>query len=1252
MEDWKQRFDKNTLERGKVSFLNKRVDDLKEINGGYTAAVLSRERFPVTVRMPGGSLGRMSCSCSVSRMGRNCEHMAAVLYAIEDREKAAEEAGRKRAREQRRQAAEQQKPREAQREEYELLGTPWPQNQDIAETEDVGEDIEELEHYSYFDGTQIKASVKIPERAYQEGEQLRRQGKFKLEKIFSGYEQMSGEILGQAEAKGKNGREEFNLRMVFSRTQIRAFECGCPKCRKDYYIWNPRKTDCAYKAEMMREVADYLNTHNVGDATDRNGQKLFYFYRGQRANSVTAEATRKESLRLLPRLLNKDGELSVSFKVGENKLFVVKKLDEFCENVKASATDTYGTSTRINHSSENFTEKGREWIRFISRIVSEEEELQRRLMEGRYYNAYRKNGIGSELSLFGWRLDEFYQLMGSDSVDYEEKSGGEKRKGTLVCGESNPRVAMRISQEQLEGDEEFHGIKVEGSLPELYYGTEDAYYISGDHLYRVDREFVKDIEPLAALAKGDTFSFHVGRNHMSEFYYRILPRLQEVAEVTEMEPEKVRSYLLPDVRFIFYLDAEEQNVTCRAYGRYGEREVDLLDVLTPRESGNPEYFRDKAREEEVLAKVRQWLPEIDWQKRELHCGGREELIYQMMESGTEKLLELGEVRCTRRFMGYHTVRSVKVSVGVSVASDLLELTISTEDVPESELLDILAGYRAKKKYYRLKDGSFVNLEDSSMDMLTELMDTTHIKPRELVKGKIRLPMYRTLYLDKMLEEHEDVYSSRDSRFREVVKGFKTVKDADFEEPGSLSKVMRKYQKNGYKWLRTLEAWQFGGILADDMGLGKTLQVIAVLLAAKQEGRSGTSLVVTPASLIFNWGEEFHRFAPELTVSLITGTQEERQAKIEAWQEADVLVTSYDLLKRDIVLYEDKQFQYEVIDEAQYIKNQTTAAAKAVKVVNSRVRYALTGTPIENRLSELWSIFDYLMPGFLFSYEVFKREMETPIVKNGDETAMKRLQKMVGPFILRRRKEDVLKDLPEKLEESRYVRFDSPQQKLYDGQVLHMRESIARQDDADFNKNKMLILAELTRLRQICCDPSLCFEDYHGESAKLEACLQLILSAMDGGHRMLVFSQFTSMLDILKEKLSEAGIAYYTITGSVPKDRRLQLVKEFNEGDVPVFLISLKAGGVGLNLTGADMVIHYDPWWNQAVQNQATDRAHRIGQTKKVTVYKLIAKNTIEEKIEKLQETKKNLADQVIGGQTGQLGSLTREEILELLEVDS
>ena len=381
---------------------------------------------------------------------------------------------------------------------------------------------------------------------------------------------------------------------------------------------------------------------------------------------------------------------------------------------------------------------------------------------------------------------------------------------------------------------------------------------------------------------------------------------------------------------------------------------------------------------------------------------------------------------------------------------------------------------------------------------------------------------------------------------------------------------------------------------------------------------------------------------------MSGTLPSRKKTLKEVDEGgvDVLITSYDTLKRDIALYEGLSFHICVLDEAQFIKNAKAAVAKAVKVVKAEHRFALTGTPIENRLSELWSIFDFLMPGFLYAGTEFTRRFETPIVKEKDEAATQKLKKMTAPFVLRRCKEDVLKDLPTKLEEVRYARISGEQQKVYDAQVLHMKGML--EDGGERGEDKIRIFAELTRIRQICCDPSLLFENYQGESAKREACLELIRSAMDGGHRMLVFSQFTSMLALLEKDLREADIPYYVITGSTPKEKRLSLVHAFNDGDVPVFLISLKAGGTGLNLTGADVVIHYDPWWNLAVQNQATDRAHRIGQTRQVTVYRLILKDTIEEKILKLQDAKKDLADAILEGSTESIMSLSSEELLALL----
>ena len=336
----------------------------------------------------------------------------------------------------------------------------------------------------------------------------------------------------------------------------------------------------------------------------------------------------------------------------------------------------------------------------------------------------------------------------------------------------------------------------------------------------------------------------------------------------------------------------------------------------------------------------------------------------------------------------------------------------------------------------------------------------------------------------------------------------------------------------------------------------------------------------------------------------------------------------------------------MIDEAQYIKNAAAAASKCVKLIQAKHRFALTGTPIENRLSELWSIFDFLMPGFLYSHADFEKSFERPIAKEHDADAMEKLKAMTAPFILRRKKEDVLKDLPDKLEEVRYARISGEQQRLYDAQVLRMKGML--DESGSTGEEKIKMFAELTRIRQICCDPALVFDDYKGESAKRDACMELIRSAIEGGHRILLFSQFVTMLEMLEEDLKKEQIPYYKIIGSTPKEKRISLVRAFNEGAVPVFLISLKAGGTGLNLTGADVVIHYDPWWNLAAQNQATDRAHRIGQEKQVTVYKLILKDTIEERIQELQDAKRDLAESILEGDRKSIMSLSAEELLALL----
>ncbi len=1104
--------------------------------------------------------------------------------------------------------------------------------------------------YQYFDIDAIRKKLEFSRDALEKGQQYMDAGTVRVESIDVGYYDQMDDMAAHVSAVADYRKHQFRISVIFNRETMLRTDCGCPQCSRSYgYGWYSRQnSNCAFVAAVLAYTQAYMQQKEVGDATDKRGAMLLADFQRSHTNQIVASAAMQEEvLNLAPRLIRYGDGLRLSFRIGVGKLFVVKDLIEFCEQVRNSETVQYGTSTKLNQNINNFSPRARQWHEFLSKVIQEEEDLINRISEMRYYY-YEKKRKCPDFELYGWRLDQFCEILGDDAIDYEDKSSVKKEKAQLTCREGMPKLTMQIRKSSLGRKKEFHGVDVSCNMPEFYIGAANACYIKDGILYRTDIAIINKIRPLLDKANRGQIQFQIGRSKLTDFYYSMLPQLEEVFTVMEEDSEEIHRHLPPEVVFIFYLDSVNGDITCRVTARYGEKECSVIEsVLSDPITTYYESFRLEGREREIFLLTKQIFPYADKERDLFCCNCEEDSIYEVLNSGVERLAELGEVRCTNAFKSLNIVRKMSMSVGVSVSSGLLDLEIDTENISREELLDVLKGYKLHKKYYRLKNGDFVNLEDENLQMLRELMDTMHLPPKEFIKGRIHLPVYRTLYLDKLLEEKEGLYTNRDHTFREMVKNFKTISDADYEVPAGLKRVMRSYQKNGFKWLKTLQSCQFGGILADDMGLGKTIQAISFLLSEKKKGV--TSLVVSPASLVFNWGEELERFGAGLKVQLITGDQQERQKKIEEYAEYDVSITSYDLLRRDISYYEDKKFTYEIIDEAQYIKNHTTAAAKAVKVIDSRMRIALTGTPIENRLSELWSIFDYLMPGFLYSYEVFKRDIETPIAKYDDKNAMARLQRMVGPFIMRRLKSDVLKDLPDKLEEVRYVKFDKAQQTAYDAQVVHMQEMLAKQDDEDFNRNKMKVLAELTRLRQICCDPNLCFDNYKGESAKLDSCVELVQSAMDGGHKMLLFSQFTSMLELIRKRLDEQEIAYYVITGETSKEKRLQLVKAFNEDDVPVFLISLKAGGVGLNLTGADVVIHYDPWWNIAAQNQATDRAHRIGQTKKVTVYRLIARHSVEEKILKLQETKRDLAEQVMNGELGQLGSMSKEELMDLLQ---
>jgi SNF2 family DNA or RNA helicase len=474
--------------------------------------------------------------------------------------------------------------------------------------------------------------------------------------------------------------------------------------------------------------------------------------------------------------------------------------------------------------------------------------------------------------------------------------------------------------------------------------------------------------------------------------------------------------------------------------------------------------------------------------------------------------------------------------------------------------------------------------------------------------------------------------------------------------GPLESILRPYQKHGVAWMRFLRENGFGGVLADEMGLGKTLQVLAHLSSVIDNHTDRPSLVVCPTSLVFNWAAEAAKFTPKLRVLVISGPQ--RHSEFTRIPQSDLVITSYALIRRDADKYRDVEFDTVILDEAQHIKNRQTQNAKAVKAVRASHRLVLTGTPLENSVLDLWSIFDFLMPGYLGSADDFRDRYEIPIGKERDKASMARLGKRIRPFLLRRLKRDVVKELPPKLEHVGYCDLTEAQASVYRQVLSATRKEVDAAVDAQgLGKSRMVILTALLRLRQVCCDLRLLEKDRDPEaedkttseesSGKLQLFGELLDEVVDGGHRALVFSQFTSMLGLLREELDRREVPFCYLDGSTA-DRGAVVRKFQDDASIPVFLISLKAGGVGLNLTGADTVIHFDPWWNPAVEDQATDRAHRIGQTRVVTSYKLITRGTVEEKILTLQQRKRELIAATLTGEEAFTESLNWEEIRELL----
>lgn len=1021
-------------------------------------------------------------------------------------------------------------------------------------------------------------------------------------------------------------------------------DCNCPAFRKNGYA-------CEHVTSLLsRYLMDQFGTHVFADTgleeklakktkvadpflpgiLRKTDHSLLNLLKQQTAAAlVLASGASPEPMSAECILQADKGGIILELRFGGRRKYVVKSLRSLIQALEYSSDYDLGKQT-VTLSLNQLEPTSRRLMEFL---ISLYEQKRQTPYTSRMF--YQRGGSYEERYLFleGFTLDAFLELQAGVPMELN----GSK----TVFWPDEQTMGISLKKQENGALFQSNGLK-------FLFSTGNWLYFQNQFL--LSRLKNQPGSPTAELLEllCSKQELYIRDAELPALFGQLLPDLEKQSTITYdgLTPDLYR----PEIpAFRLYLDLPQNDlVSCQVRCFYPRQNQEYL-LYEESDTGK----RNLTVENQMRQKISGWFDAYDEANKAMCLVCTEDRLYQFLLHDIPELSKLGEVFISDSLQRLKVRPMPTVNVGIRMDGGLLHMSLHSADMSMQELTELLSAYSRKKTFHRLKNGTFITLDPEQADAWSTLSESW------LQYGKkhpedIPVPLFRALYFEEMLKNQENIQFEGNRRYKELILNMDLAKEAEFSVPDSLKNLLRPYQTDGFRWIKTLKQCGFGGILADDMGLGKTLQILTFLLSEKEDGKSGDelrTLIVTPASLVYNWLKELNTFTPGLTCKVISGSAAARKELLSTAPEndADVWITSYDLLKRDIADYEGLTFANQVIDEAQYIKNHGTQAAKSVRLIHSSFRMALTGTPIENRLSELWSIFDFLMPGFLLGYQGFRETYEEAIMRgdDSDDTSM-RLCTLVHPFILRRLKKDVLTELPDKIEKSVTIRLEGEQRKLYDAYAQRLRMYLSKQSPEEFKQNKLEILKELTRLRQLCCGPSLFLENYHGENAKLDACMELVRQATDSGHKLLIFSQFTSVLDDIEKALKKEKIANFRIDGSVPKEKRMQLVESFATNDIPVFCISLKAGGTGLNLTAADIVIHYDPWWNVAAQNQATDRAHRIGQENTVTVYELIAEHTIEEQIQNLQKSKQDLAEEILSGEGISSILIDRDEILKLL----
>lgn len=1078
-------------------------------------------------------------------------------------------------------------------------------------------------------------------------------GRVNIEKI-SYNDECNFEITGKV-----TGQEIYRTHISIEEGEITDVTCECTDYQNRYaackhIVATMMEFATNTKYEEMLKSKDEIEVNKAlrTDTKYRSFKQIvneFYAEEMQEIEESNKQEEEHEKIKIEPKIIydKYTNNLRIEFKIGNQRMYKIKDLTEFYDRMKTGEKYKYGSKLEFVHKKEKFEEDEHRLLEFILkqseiiRFVNSEANSN--------YRYYGKAMTESYILLNNSGLDEMFEILKNREVMFQKEYNEEKIK----LKDENPELHFIMKK---KGKNEYEltlnaNIDVLREI-DILEGRECKYILLQDNLYRCDKKYENTTLKLIRILKDNFITELVfGKEQLPELFSVILPRMKNSIEFKGIDETQIQQYKPKKLGVKMFLDFDQnEHIIADVRFCYGEEEFNPLQQRI-----DIKYPRDVIAENKAINMFRK-TGFMYYAQKECFILPNDDKIYDFLSKDINEYMQKFEIMVTDNFKSKEIKQPKIGSLGVRVENNLLTVDLDNLNINIKELEEIMAKYELKKKYHKLKDGSFINLEENSdIEFIDKLMTGMDISYKDLEKGSIRLPVNRSLYLNQLLKTVSNTQISKNTEYRKIVNGLdKENNEEEIEIPVSLENTLRYYQKTGYQWLKTLDNYKFGGILADDMGLGKTVQMLSVI-AGYIEGTTErrTSLVVCPSSLTLNWQNEAEKFTNKLKTMVIRGNAAERKEQISKINEYDLVITSYDLLKRDIETYKDKkyQFRFAIADEAQYLKNSNTQNAKAVKEILADTRYALTGTPIENSLAELWSIFDYIMPGYLFGYKKFKNEFETPIVKDNNEKAMKKLKMLIEPFVLRRTKKQVLTELPEKTITVLNNQMKEEQEKIYLNYLAQAKQDVAETIKIKgFEKSHIQVLAALTRLRQICCHPSLFIKGYEEGSSKLEQCIEIVKDATDAGHKILLFSGYTSMFELIEKELSENNITYFKLTGSTKVDERIRMVDEFNANpDIKVFLISLKAGGTGLNLTGADMVIHYDPWWNSSAENQATDRAYRIGQKNNVQVYKLITKNSIEEKIYELQQKKSELIDNMLDTKTSFISKLSKDDIMKLFE---